>query len=86
MYSPEPTPTPARITLGPSTLRSGRGSGMSRYSIGGRWSLRTSGAYSFSSPSRANLPFGGAVPVRVLTVSANVLTSPPQVSHDPAAM
>ncbi len=29
MYSPEPTPTPARITLGPSTLRSGKGSGMS---------------------------------------------------------
>ena len=45
MYSPDPTPTPARITLGPSTLRSGSGSGMSRYSIGGRWSLRTSGAY-----------------------------------------
>jgi hypothetical protein len=44
MYSPEPTPTPARITLGPSTLRSGKGSGMSRYSIGGRWSERTSGA------------------------------------------
>ena len=44
MYSPDPTPMPARITLGPSTLRSGSGSGMSRYSIGGRWSLRTSGA------------------------------------------
>ena len=30
MYSPEPTPSPARMTLGPSTLLSGNGSGMSR--------------------------------------------------------
>ena len=30
MYSPEPTPSPARMTLGPSTLLSGSGSGMSR--------------------------------------------------------
>ena len=44
MYSPEPTPTPARMTLGPSTLRSGKGSGMSAYSIGGRFLLRASGA------------------------------------------
>ena len=29
MYSPEPTPRPARITLGPRILRSGNGSGMS---------------------------------------------------------
>ena len=59
MYSPEPTPMPARITLGPSTLRSGKGSGMSWYSIGGRWSLRTSGAYCGSprsSVGRPNLP------------------------------
>src|SRR3954447_3439138 len=70
MYSPDPTPTPARITLGPSTLRSGKGSGMSRYSIGGRWSLRTSGAYW--------CPGSGAQPpglLRVRTAPANVLTS-----------
>ena len=30
MYSPEPTPRPARMTLGPSTLPSGSGSGISR--------------------------------------------------------
>ena len=30
MYSPEPTPSPARMTLGPRTLPSGSGSGMSR--------------------------------------------------------
>lgn len=36
MYSPDPTPSPARITLGPRNLRSGSGSGMSPYGIGGR--------------------------------------------------
>ena len=41
MYSPDPTPSPARMTLGPSTLLSGSGSGMSRYGIGGRLPLRT---------------------------------------------
>src|SRR3712207_6093845 len=35
MYSPEPTPRPARITLGPSILLSGNGSGMSRKGMGG---------------------------------------------------
>ena len=36
MYSPDPTPSPARITLGPRTLLSGSGLGMSLYGIGGR--------------------------------------------------
>ena len=40
MYSPDPTPRPARMTLGPSTLCRGSGSGMSRYGIGGRLPLR----------------------------------------------
>jgi hypothetical protein len=70
MYSPEPTPTPARMTEGPSTLRSGSGSGMSRYSIGGRWSLRTSGAYCGPSPKRR--PVGVRVP---MAGEAKVLTS-----------
>src|SRR3546814_823920 len=34
MYSPDPTPRPARMTLGPRILRSGSGSGMSRYGMG----------------------------------------------------
>src|SRR3954465_8423392 len=74
MYSPDPTPTPARITLGPSTLRSGRGSGMSLYSIGGGGSLRASGADcgATSSVPRPNRP---VVVPRVLTSFANVLTS-----------
>ena len=36
MYSPEPTPSPARMTLGPRILKSGSGSGMSRTDIAGR--------------------------------------------------
>src|SRR3954451_21891669 len=75
MYSPEPTPTPARITLGPRTLRSGSGSGMSRYSIGGRWSLRASGAYCGSTPVVPR-PNRSVVVPRVLTSFANVLTFP----------
>src|SRR3954454_18811799 len=69
MYSPDPTPTPARITLGPSTLRSGSGSGMSRYSIGGGGSLRTSRAY-WGRDSGVR-PVGERVPM----APANVLTS-----------
>ena len=78
MYSPEPTPIPARITLGPSTLRSGKGSGMSWYSIGGRWSLRASGAYCGSprsSVGRPNLPTVVVVSVE-RAVPANVLHLP----------
>ena len=44
MNSPEEMPTPTRTTLGPITLRSFGALGMSRYSSGGRWSLRPSGA------------------------------------------
>ena len=36
MYSPEPTPSPARITLGPRIFVRGSGSGMSRTDIGSR--------------------------------------------------
>lgn len=39
MYSPDPTPSPARITLGPSTLPSGNGSGMSLNGNGVRFWL-----------------------------------------------
>ncbi len=39
MYSPEPTPRPVRITLGPRTLRSDNGSGMSLNAIGGKFWL-----------------------------------------------
>ena len=84
MYSPEPTPMPARITLGPSTLRSGKGSGMSLYSIGGRWSLRTSGAYCGSPAHRAACRTISRV--RGRTVPANVLTSPAAPRASAAAM
>src|SRR5918993_6127219 len=42
MYSPEPTPSPARMTLGPRIFLSGNGSGMSRTDIGGRHPAGTS--------------------------------------------
>src|SRR3954471_19129679 len=75
MSSPDPPPTPARITLGPRTLRSGSGSGMSRYSIGGRGALRASGAYC-GSASAVPRPNRSVVVPRVLTSFANVLTFP----------
>src|SRR3712207_9150896 len=53
MYSPEPTPRPARITLGPSSLPSGNGSGMSRYGMAGTLRL---GA--ISANSSVGLPAG----------------------------
>src|SRR5687768_6408560 len=46
MYSPVAMPTPSRITLGPSTFRSGGASGRSRYGTGGRFLAGISGAYS----------------------------------------
>src|SRR5512145_2065802 len=45
MYSPEPTPRPARMTLGPRTFPSESGSGMSRYGIGGRLPFGTGSKY-----------------------------------------
>jgi hypothetical protein len=61
MYSPEPTPSPARMTLGPRTRLSGSGSGMSRYGIGGRLPLPTGSKTSLFGVEDAALVWGSTV-------------------------
>ena len=58
MYSPEPTPSPARMTLGPRIFVSGSGSGMSRTDIGGRHPAGTSLSVS-SDPGPEGCPATG---------------------------
>ena len=66
MYSPDPTPSPARMTLGPSTLPSGSGSGMSRYGIGGRLPFRVGSKKSGeSAPGACRLSDHGAILVQL---------------------
>src|SRR3712207_1386376 len=60
MYSPEPTPRPARITLGPSILLSGNGSGMSRYGMAGTLRLGAISANSSVGLPAVSTPSGPA--------------------------
>ncbi len=53
MYSPDPTPRPARITLGPSIFPNGSGWGMSLNGAGGKWRLGIVSAN--SSPDRSSV-------------------------------